>query len=241
MLKQSTAAHDLVVDLRELRQADLESRIEQDASLGDWRVFAICTAIALLDGFDVQTMGVAAPALTRAWGVAPAAMSTVFAAAPAGMLVGALVMGRLADRFGRRCPIIVATLLFAVGTGLTAFAPNLTALAAIRFLTGLGLGGVLPNLVSLVTESAPAAAARTADHAHLLDVSAGRDGRGAPRALPHSGIRLAVALLRGRCGAPDRRDRGDVSAAGIDRFSRTWKTHAQRIQSRFDESIASAR
>ena len=119
-------------------------------------MFAICTAIALLDGFDIQTMGVAAPALTRAWGVAPAAMSTVFAAAPAGMLAGALVMGRLADRFGRRCPIIVATLLFAVGTGLTAFAPNLTALAAIRFLTGLGLGGVLPSLVSLVTESTPA-------------------------------------------------------------------------------------
>ena len=160
MLKRSTAAHDLVVDLRELRQADLESRIERDESRGesrgDWRVFAICTAIALLDGFDIQTMGVAAPALTRAWGVAPAAMSTVFAAAPAGMLAGALVMGRLADWYGRRCPIIAATLLFAAGTGLTAFAPNLTALAAIRFLTGLGLGGVLPNLVSLVTESAPA-------------------------------------------------------------------------------------
>ena len=120
-----------------------------------WGVFAICMAIALLDGFDVQAMGVAAPALARAWRVPPTTLSTVFMAAPAGMLVGALAMGRLADRMGRRRPIIMATLLFAVGTGLTAFAPNLTAMAAIRFVTGIGLGGVLPNLVSLVTEFAP--------------------------------------------------------------------------------------
>ena len=71
------------------------------------------------------------------------------------MLVGALAMGRLADRLGRRRPIIAATLLFAAGTVLTAFAPNLTTMAAIRFATGIGLGGVLPNLVALVTECAP--------------------------------------------------------------------------------------
>jgi MFS transporter, AAHS family, 4-hydroxybenzoate transporter len=121
----------------------------------EWGVFAICTAIALLDGFDVQTMGVAAPALARAWGVPPPALSPVFMAAPAGMLVGALAMGHLADRMGRRLPIIAATLLFAVGTSLTPFAPSLTAMAALRFVTGIGLGGVLPNLVSLVTEFAP--------------------------------------------------------------------------------------
>ena len=121
----------------------------------EWRVFAICMAIALLDGFDVQAMGVAAPALARVWGIPAAALSAVFMAAPAGMLVGALAMGRLADRLGRRRPIIAATLVFAAGTALTATAPNLTTMAAIRFATGIGLGGVLPNLVALVTECAP--------------------------------------------------------------------------------------
>jgi MFS transporter, AAHS family, 4-hydroxybenzoate transporter len=127
----------------------------QPVRRGEWGVFAICTAIAFLDGFDVQTMGVAAPALAREWGLAPPALSAVFMAAPAGMVVGALAMGRLADRVGRRRPIIAATLLFAVGTGLTPFAPSLSAMAALRFVTGIGLGGVLPNLVSLVTEFAP--------------------------------------------------------------------------------------
>ena len=121
----------------------------------EWRVLAICMAIALLDGFDVQTMGVAAPALARTWGIPATALSAVFAAGPAGMLVGALVMGRLADRLGRRRPIIAATLVFAGGTALTAVAPNLQAMAAIRFATGIGLGGVLPNLIALVTEFTP--------------------------------------------------------------------------------------
>jgi MFS transporter, AAHS family, 4-hydroxybenzoate transporter len=135
---------------------DFEASIDkQPVDRFEWRVFAICMAIALLDGFDVQTMGVAAPALARAWRVPASTLSGVFMAAPAGMLVGALAMGRLADRMGRRRPIIAATLLFAAGTGLTAFAPNLAAMAAIRFVTGIGLGGVLPNLVSLVTEFAP--------------------------------------------------------------------------------------
>jgi AAHS family 4-hydroxybenzoate transporter-like MFS transporter len=133
---------------------DFEASIDkQPVDRFEWGVFAICMAVALLDGFDVQTMGVAAPALARAWRVPPSALSAVFMAAPAGMLVGALAMGRLADRMGRRRPIIAATLVFAVGTGLTAFAPDLTAMAAIRFVTGIGLGGALPNLVSLVRSS----------------------------------------------------------------------------------------
>ncbi len=61
----------------------------------------------------------------------------------------------LADRVGRRRPVIAATLLFAIGTALTSFAPTLEMMTAIRFVTGIGLGGVLPNLVSLVTEFAP--------------------------------------------------------------------------------------
>jgi MFS transporter, AAHS family, 4-hydroxybenzoate transporter len=138
-----------VLDVRDVIDTRPISRFQ-------WNVFATCTAIALIDGFDVQAMGVAAPTLAREWGVPAAAFGPVFAAAPAGMLVGALAMGRLADRIGRKRPIIWATLLFAVGTALTAAAPTLEAMTVVRFITGIGLGGVLPNLVSLVTEFAPA-------------------------------------------------------------------------------------
>jgi AAHS family 4-hydroxybenzoate transporter-like MFS transporter len=119
------------------------------------RIFASCLAVALLDGLDLQTMGLAAPTLMREWKVPAEAFATVFSAAPAGMIVGALVLGRLADQLGRKRLIVVATLLFGGCTMLTPFASTLGQLAVLRFVTGLGLGGVLPNLTSLVTEFAP--------------------------------------------------------------------------------------
>ena len=137
-----------LVDVREVIDTRPVSRFQ-------WGVFATCMTIALIDGFDVQAMGVAAPTLAREWGVPARAFGPVFAAAPAGMLVGALALGRLADRVGRKRPVIAATLLFAVGTALSALAPTLEVMTALRFVTGIGLGGVLPNLVSLVTEFAP--------------------------------------------------------------------------------------
>jgi MFS transporter, AAHS family, 4-hydroxybenzoate transporter len=135
---------------------DVASCIDgQPISRLQWRVFGTAMAIALLDGLDVQVMGVAAPALARAWQLKPEALAPVFTAAPAGMLVGALIMGRLADHLGRKRPLIAATLLFATGTVLTAIAPTLHVMMVLRFLTGIGLGGVLPNLVSLVIELTP--------------------------------------------------------------------------------------
>jgi len=119
------------------------------------RVFACCLAVALLDGLDLQAMGLAAPALMREWHVPPAAFATVFSAAPAGMIAGALLFGRLADQLGRKRLIVVATMIFGGCTMLTPFTSTLGQLAALRFVTGLGLGGVIPNLTSLVTEFAP--------------------------------------------------------------------------------------
>src|SRR5687768_819961 len=103
------------------------------------RVYAACLAVALLDGLDLQAMGLAAPSLMREWNVPPAAFATVFSAAPAGMIVGALVLGRLADQLGRKRLIVVATLLFGGCTMITPFASTLGQLAVLRFVTGLGL------------------------------------------------------------------------------------------------------
>jgi MFS transporter, AAHS family, 4-hydroxybenzoate transporter len=119
------------------------------------RVFASCLAITLLDGLDLQVMGLAAPTLIREWNVPAESFATAFSAAPAGMVAGALILGRLADYSGRKRLIVAATLLFGVGTMLTPLAATLGQLSALRFVTGLGLGGVLPNLTSLVTEFAP--------------------------------------------------------------------------------------
>lgn len=71
--------------------------------------------------------------------------------------VGAILFGLLADRFGRRLPLMLDLLFYSVVEVLTAFAPSYTAFLVLRALFGIGLGGEWGVGSSLVMESAPAA------------------------------------------------------------------------------------
>jgi AAHS family 4-hydroxybenzoate transporter-like MFS transporter len=72
------------------------------------------------------------------------------------MFLGAAILGPIADRYGRRRPVIAAIALFGLATLFSAYVSTPSALAFMRFLTGLGLGGVLPNTVALSSEYVPA-------------------------------------------------------------------------------------
>lgn len=121
-----------------------------------WRVLALCTLVILLDGFDVQAIAFTAPAIARDWSLAPGSLGPVFAAGLVGMAGGALLIGPLGDRYGRRAALIASVLAFGLFTLATAFARSVPELIALRVLTGLGLGGALPNATALMTEYAPA-------------------------------------------------------------------------------------
>lgn len=73
-----------------------------------------------------------------------------------GMLIGASLFGRLADRFGRRRILIATVACDAVFGILSAFAPDFTILLLLRFLTGLAVGGTLPVDYALMAEFLPA-------------------------------------------------------------------------------------
>ena len=72
--------------------------------------------------------------------------------------IGALLFGRLADRFGRRPVLMVDVLLFSVLELACAFAPSLTVLLVLRFLFGIAMGGEWGIGASLAMESIPAKA-----------------------------------------------------------------------------------
>nr|XP_060614165.1 solute carrier family 22 member 6-A-like [Anolis sagrei ordinatus] len=72
-----------------------------------------------------------------------------------GVLVGALVFGSLADRFGRKAIISWSYLQMAVSGVCTAFSPSLTAYCVFRFLVGMALSGIVLNCMSLVLEWVP--------------------------------------------------------------------------------------
>jgi AAHS family 3-hydroxyphenylpropionic acid transporter len=114
---------------------------------------ALCAAAALFEGFDNQSMGVAAPRVIAEFGLSTAQATLVFSSATIGLFLGAGIGGRVADFFGRKRTLIMTLLLFGLFSLLTALAIGSRSLLAARFLTGLGLGGAMPNFISLSSES----------------------------------------------------------------------------------------
>jgi SHS family lactate transporter-like MFS transporter len=69
--------------------------------------------------------------------------------------IGALIFGRLADRYGRRPVLMIDVILFSVFELATAFAPSLTMLLIMRFMFGVAMGGEWGIGASLAMETIP--------------------------------------------------------------------------------------
>src|SRR5262245_38599351 len=124
---------------------------------------ALCLLCAVLEGFDIQAMGVAAPRLAPEFGIGPAQMGWVLSISNFGLVLGAAFGGWLADRVGRKPVFIGAVATFGVFTLGVALASSFNMLFVLRFLAGLGFGGAMPNMMAMATElSAPSKRAQTA-------------------------------------------------------------------------------
>src|ERR1700740_3209349 len=71
-------------------------------------------------------------------------------------LVGAIGSGWLADRVGRKAPLMLSRLWFSACNFIAGFSPTFTFLFAVRALLGLGMGGEWAAGASLAMESWPA-------------------------------------------------------------------------------------
>jgi MFS transporter, AAHS family, 4-hydroxybenzoate transporter len=119
------------------------------------RIIVLCGLVALLDGFDLLAIGVAAPAMAGPLHIAPNHVGLLFSAALFGLMLGAFALGPIADRYGRRCVLIGATATFGVFTLCTASAATLQQILLFRFLAGVGFGGAMPSFISLAAEYTP--------------------------------------------------------------------------------------
>lgn len=115
---------------------------------------SLCGLAILIDGYDVQAIGLAVPALAAATGQAPQAFGIAIIAGLTGMTLGATLLAPLADRFGRRNGMMAALALISVATYLTSLSPLPLVLAGWRFLAGLGLGALLPMALATTAEYA---------------------------------------------------------------------------------------
>ena len=139
-----------------MREVDVAKIIDQGPiSLLQWRVIGLCFVVAGIDGFDTQAIAYVGKAVSTEIGVGAAKMGMLYSSGLFGLMVGALGLGWMADRLGRKRVIMICCGFMAVFALLTAVANSLEELIIYRFLTGLGLGGAMPNLNAVTAEYSP--------------------------------------------------------------------------------------
>ncbi|GBD20912.1 Putative niacin/nicotinamide transporter NaiP [bacterium HR28] len=121
-----------------------------------WRIVLLSGLGWMFDAMDVGLVAFVLVSLGRDWELSRPQLGLVASAGFLGMFLGALLAGRLADRYGRRTIFLANLLLYSFGTLLSALSWNFSSLLLFRFLTGIGLGGELPVAAALVSEFAPA-------------------------------------------------------------------------------------
>lgn len=123
---------------------------------GFWPVLLCWVAVAL-DGFDLVVLGAVIPTISEegALGFTDASLTTASTVGLVGVGIGAVAIGPLTDRYGRRRALMASIAVFSVLTIGIALAPNVATFVTLRFLAGLGLGACLPTALAFMSEHAP--------------------------------------------------------------------------------------
>lgn len=135
--------------------AEVQTPAVRAASAGATLVVALCFAIAVLEGFDIQAMGVTASKIGPAYHLTKEAMGWILTASNIGLVIGASLGGWIADKIGRKPLLVGSVIVFGVFTFVTTLAFDYNSLFAIRLATGLGLGAAMPNLIAIASEISP--------------------------------------------------------------------------------------
>src|SRR5205823_1239726 len=109
-----------------------------------------------LDAFDFFLVVMTLTAIAKEFGKSDAAIALSITLTLAFRPVGAFIFGLLADRYGRKLPLMIDLVFYSVVEVLTGFAPNYTSFLVLRALFGIGMGAEWGVGASLVMEKVPA-------------------------------------------------------------------------------------
>ena len=132
-----------------------------------WIVVVMMVLLNALDGFDVLSSAFAAPGISAEWQIERAALGVVLSAELVGMGFGSVLLGGLADKFGRKNTMLLCLVLMAAGMFLASIAQAVEPMVAFRFLTGIGIGGMLAATNAVTAESSNTRWRRTAIAAYV--------------------------------------------------------------------------
>ena len=123
-----------------------------------------------LDAFDFFVVVFLVDTLALHFHVTKSAIVWTMTATLAMRPVGAIVFGLLADRYGRRKPLMANVVFFSVVELLCGFAPNYTVFLILRTIYGIGMGGEWGVGASLAMESAPPNGAESSPESCRADI-----------------------------------------------------------------------
>ncbi|WP_406222585.1 MFS transporter [Streptomyces decoyicus] len=124
-----------------------------------WRIVIGLGTVWILDGLEVTIVGAVAARMTEPGSgisLTSADIGTAAAIYVAGACFGALLFGRLTDRFGRKKLFMVTLGIYILATVATAFSQDAWYLFLARFITGMGIGGEYAAINSAIDELIPA-------------------------------------------------------------------------------------
>ncbi|TDY23430.1 AAHS family benzoate transporter-like MFS transporter [Paraburkholderia sp. BL6665CI2N2] len=114
-----------------------------------------CLLMLILDGYDLAVVGAALPSIMKDMGIDATRAGVMAGSALFGVMLGAIFLGTLADRFGRPMMICACVALFSLFTAAAGLTSDPIAFSVTRFIAGLGIGGVLPIVTAQMGEFSP--------------------------------------------------------------------------------------
>ncbi|MCX4094102.1 MFS transporter [Nocardia sp. alder85J] len=120
-------------------------------------VAVVCIGLGLFfDTYDVFLSGTLSVVLKKEFHLGADTLKAVLASGFVGQFLGALLLGRIADRLGRRRAFLVNLAAYSIFTLIGGLSPNVTVLVLSRFLAGMGLGAELALADTYLSDLLPA-------------------------------------------------------------------------------------
>lgn len=127
----------------------------REPTRGQWASFGAAWLGWVLDAFDFCIYLLAIPAIAAEFGISITAASGSVALTMLVRMLGGVLAGAAADRWGRKLPLMLSIIWFAACDGAVAFAPSFAWVLALRTLFGLGMGAEWTAGATLAMENWP--------------------------------------------------------------------------------------
>ncbi|MDQ0189362.1 MFS transporter [Alicyclobacillus cycloheptanicus] len=138
------------------RIASLNARIDRLPVWGLSKMVFIVVGLSYFFAFyDISAISFTLPILTKMFHLTTAQTAYPVTANLLGYMIGAYIIGNLADSIGRRKAMMITVVILAIGGLLCAFSWDVWSLTAFRFMTGLGMGAELSLAATVITELSP--------------------------------------------------------------------------------------